>query len=114
MRMTRRELLTMSGISEALLIDLERAQVIRQRRGTNHYGREALTIAVAARRLAAYGFDARHMRVIHQAATHEAGLIEQAMAPFTRNNTASAENLNEVITMVMHAHSAMLHTLAKH
>ena len=32
------------------------------RRGTAHYGRDALTLAIAARRLAEYGIDGRHLR----------------------------------------------------
>ena len=44
------------------------------------------TVAVAARKLAAYGMDARHLRVVKQAAEREVGLIEQAIAPHLRRS----------------------------
>lgn len=78
-RMNRRELIRASGITEAMLMELERHQLVRPKRGASYFGQEALVICVAARRLAAYGMDTRHMRAIRQAAEHEAGLIEQAL-----------------------------------
>ena len=63
-RVTRRELLELSGLSEASLAELERHALVSPRRGTVYYGRDALTVAVAARKLAAYGMDARHLRVV--------------------------------------------------
>ena len=54
------------------------------RRGTTHYGREALTLAIAARRLAEYGIDGRHLRAFKMSADREVGLVEQAIAPYVR------------------------------
>lgn len=76
-RMNRRELIRASGITEAMLMELERHQLVRPKRGASYFGQEALVICVAARRLAAYGMDTRHMRAIRQAAEHEAGLIDR-------------------------------------
>ena len=75
----RRELLRLSGLSENQLSELERHALVVPRRGTVQYGRDALTIAVAARKLAAYGMDARHLRAIKQAAEREASLIDQSL-----------------------------------
>ena len=74
-RMNRRELIRASGITEAMLMELERHQLVRPKRGASYFGQEALVICVAARRLAAYGMDTRHMRAIRQAAEHEAGPV---------------------------------------
>ena len=110
-RMSRRELLNASGISEATLLDLERQQIVSPRRGANYYGREALMICVVARKLVPYGMDVRHLRAIKQSAEREAGLVEQAIAPFVRRKTHANEAASEVTRLVLHAHAAMMHTL---
>ncbi|WP_420175094.1 MerR family transcriptional regulator [Luteococcus sp. OSA5] len=112
LRMTRRELLAASGISEAVLIDLERQQLVSTRRQSSFYGREALTICVVARKLQLYGMDSRHLRAIKQSAEREAGLVEQAVQPFLRRQKSeAAEAAREVTQLVIHAHAAMMHSL---
>lgn len=110
-RMSRRELISASGISEAQLLELERQQLVGPRRGAGYYGREALTLCVVARRLAPYGMDVRHLRAIKQAAEREAGLVEQAIAPYMRRRADASDAASEVTRLVLHAHAAMLHTL---
>ena len=111
-RLTRRELISASGISEAVLIDLERQQLVMPRRNSNFYGREALTICVVARKLQLFGMDVRHLRAIKQSAEREAGLVEQAVQPFLRrNNAQAADAAREVTQLVIHAHAAMMHSL---
>lgn len=107
-RVTRRELLELSGLSEGSLAELERHALVSPRRGTVYYGRDALTIAVAARKLAAYGMDARHLRVVKQAAEREVGLIEQAIAPHLRRSQSPQQLAQEVMQLVMHAHAAIM------
>ncbi|MEL4359375.1 MULTISPECIES: transcriptional regulator FtsR [unclassified Luteococcus] len=112
MRLTRRELLQASGISEQVLLDLERQQLVQPRRQSSYYGREALTICVVARKLQLYGMDSRHLRAIKQSAEREAGLVEQAVQPFLRrHNSQAAEAAKEVTQLVVHAHAAMMHSL---
>ncbi|HNV11782.1 MAG TPA: MerR family transcriptional regulator [Propionibacteriaceae bacterium] len=111
-RLTRRELLTKSGISEAMLVELERQQLVAPRRGSSAYGGEALTICVVARKLQLYGMDSRHLRAIKQAAEREAGLVEQAAQPYLRHNTTNASAaIGELMQLVVHAHAAMMHML---
>ena len=107
-RITRRELLELSGLSEASLAELERHALVNPRRGTVYYGRDALTVAVAARKLAAYGMDARHLRVVKQAAEREVGLIEQAITPHLRRSQSPQQLAQEVMQLVMHAHAAIM------
>lgn len=111
MKLTRRELLQVSGLSEATLIEMERQQMIRPRRGSIYYGREALTMCVVARKLQAYGMDTRHLRAIKQAAEREAGLVEQAVQPHLATSSNPAQTLHDVSQLVMHAHAAMLYTV---
>ena len=107
-RVTRRELLKLSGLSESALTELERHALVMPRRGTVYYGRDALTVAVIARKLGVYGIDARHLRVIKQAAEREVGLIEQAIAPHLRRNPSSRQLPAEVMQLVLHAHAAIM------
>jgi len=107
-RVTRRELLKLSGLSESALTELERHALVTPRRGTVYYGRDALTVAVIARKLGAYGVDARHLRVIKQAAEREVGLIEQAIAPHLRRNPSARQLPAEVMQLVLHAHAAIM------
>ena len=112
LRMTRRELLDASGSAEAMLVELERQHLVFPRRGTGFYGREALMVCVVARRLQPYGMDSRHLRAIKQAAEREAGLVEQAIAPYSRRGSASLnEAAAEVTQLIIHAHAAMMHSL---
>ena len=111
-RLSRRDLLVKSGLSEAVLVELERQLLVAPRRGTNAYGGEALTICVVARKLQLYGMDSRHLRAIKQAAEREAGLVEQAAQPYLRRNTTNASAaLGELTQLVVHAHAAMMHML---
>ncbi len=111
MKLTRRELLQVSGLSEATLIELERQQMVVPRRGSIYYGREALTVCVVARKLQAYGMDTRHLRAIKQAAEREAGLVEQAVRPHLARSANPAMTLHDVSQLVVHAHAAMMYTL---
>ena len=107
-RITRRELLELSGLSESALVELEKHQLVLPRRGTIYYGRDALTVAVISRKLAAFGMDARHLRVVKQAAEREVGLIEQAIAPHLRRNPSARALPSEVMQLVLHAHAALM------
>lgn len=105
---TRRELLRISGLSEASLTELERHSLVVPRRGTIFYGRDALTVAVVARKLAAYGMDARHLRAVKQAVEREVGLIDQTVTTNVRRGQASRQAALEVMQLIMHAHAAIL------
>lgn len=107
-RITRRELLELSGLSEPALAELEKHQLVVPRRGTIYYGRDALTVAVISRKLSAFGMDARHLRVVKQAAEREVGLIEQAIAPHLRRNPSNRTLPAEVMQLVLHAHAAVM------
>lgn len=105
---TRRELLRISGLSDSALAELERQALVVPRRGTVFYGRDALTVAVAARKLAAYGMDARHLRALKQAVDREVDLIDQAVSTQTRRGQAARETALELMPLILHAHAAIL------
>ncbi|GAB3926899.1 MerR family transcriptional regulator [Microlunatus endophyticus] len=112
LRLSRADLLEASGLTEAALTELESIQVIVPRRGTQYYGREALAIAVAARRLAVYGIDSRHLRAFKLAADREIGLVEQAIAPHTRARVKDGQGdvAAEVTQLVIGVHAALIRT----
>ncbi|GAB3623030.1 MerR family transcriptional regulator [Mariniluteicoccus endophyticus] len=111
LRMSRRELLAASGLSEPQLIELEKELLVTPRRGTSYYGREAVTIAIAARRLAEYGIDARHLRQVKSYAQREYSLIEQAVAPYQRR-ASSRPVAQEATQLMIHVHAAMMRIAA--
>lgn len=111
-RLSRADLLEASGLTESALTELESIQVVVPRRGTQYYGREALAIAVAARRLAVYGIDSRHLRAFKLAADREIGLVEQAIAPHTRRPRRNGQDdvAAEVTQLVIGVHAALIRT----
>ncbi len=107
---TRRQVLVESGLGEAAFIELERLKLISVRRGTHLYGREAVAIASAAKRLSGFGVDPRQLRVVQQAAATEAALVEQALAPYQRRSGVPRETVADVYRVILQAHAALLHS----
>ncbi|HIT75673.1 MAG TPA: MerR family transcriptional regulator [Candidatus Avipropionibacterium avicola] len=107
-RLDRSDLLGQSGLSEAALVELEKYQIVLPNRGTRFYGRDALVVAKAAKQLAEYGLDARHLRAIKMAADREVGLVEQAIAPYVRRTGGNRAVATEVMNLVVGVHSALL------
>ena len=110
LRLSRSELLEASGLTEAALAELERTQIVLPRRGTSHYTRDALTLAIAARRLGEYGIDARHLRAFKMSADREVGLVEQAIAPHVRRAGGNRDVSAEVTQLVISFHAALIRT----
>jgi DNA-binding transcriptional MerR regulator len=79
--MTRSELLSAARAAEELLAELEDYGLVRRARA---YGTQALSVVRAAALLAEYGIQPRHLRAIKAAAEREVSLVEQAVAPLTR------------------------------
>lgn len=108
LRLSRQDLLDASGLTESALSELERTQIVLPKRGTTHYGREALTLAIAAKKLAEYGIDGRHLRAFKMSADREVGLVEQAIAPHVRRAGAGKDVAGEVTQLVVSFHAALV------
>lgn len=108
-RLSRQELLEKSGLSEAALVELERTGIVQTRRGSTFYGRDALTLAVAAKRMGEYGIDQRHLRAFKMSADREVGLVEQAIAPHVRR-AGGRDVTGEVTQLVISFHAALVRT----
>jgi len=113
LKLGRRELIQVSGLSEATLVELERQLMVMPRRGTMYYGREALMICVVARKLQAYGMDVRHLRAIKQSAEREAGMVEQAATPLLHQPQAG-KYVQDITQLVVQAHAAFMYVLMQH
>ncbi|MHA7860528.1 transcriptional regulator FtsR [Tessaracoccus sp. Y36] len=107
--MARRQVLAESGLGEAALIQLERLRIIQPRRGSQLYGPEAVALARSAKKLADYGVDLRQMRVLQQAATMEAALVEQILEQYRRRQGPPPEVVRDLYRSVLQAHAALLH-----
>jgi len=107
-RLTREELLERSGLPESSLIELERQGIIRPRRGTAHYGWEALTLAIVVVRFAPLGIESRQLRLIKMAADREVEMIVSAAGPYVRRPEVARRVTLEVAEVVMQAHAALL------
>ncbi len=106
-RLSRMELIEKSGISEPILAELERLLVVTPRRGTHYYDQDAFAVAVAAKQLASFGIDPRHLRQIKIAADKEVGLINQATAAHSRRAN-SRQTIEELTRLINVTHLAMV------
>ena len=79
--MTRSELLAAARADEELLAELEDYGLVRRARV---YGSQALSVVREAVLLTEYGIQPRHLRAVKASADREASLVEQAVAPMTR------------------------------
>ena len=114
-RLSRKELLKIAGVSEALLDQLEQYGLIVPRTGTGHYDTDALVVARSARELADFGFEPRHLRAFKTAADREIGLVEQVVAPLRRGRDAAAraraeEAVSEIAALSVRLHATLVKT----
>jgi DNA-binding transcriptional MerR regulator len=110
-QLTRRDLLELAGMSEALLTELDTFGLLR--RTGRHYGREALEVARTAVALTAYGVEARHLRAVRAAAEREVTMIESLVAPILRQRAKGAAELagrtaGELSDLVLRLHCALI------
>ncbi len=109
--LTRRELLDQTGIGEAQLTELETFGLVRRTGRQYAPGTVAAVQAIAA--LAAYGVQARHLRVVRAAAERETELIEQVVAPILRQRSPGARDragtaAREIASLALQVHAALV------
>ncbi|WP_345463911.1 MerR family transcriptional regulator [Nocardioides marinquilinus] len=113
-RLSRRELLKIAEIDEALLAQLEDYGLVTAKPGTGHYDTDALVIAQTARELGQFGLEPRHLRAFRAASDREVGLVEQVVAPLHRGRDAGARARADETVETVAALSVRLHaTLVK-
>ncbi len=111
-RLSRKELVKIADIGDELLAQLEDFGLITPL-PTGHYDTDALVIAQAARELADFGLEPRHLRAFKTAADREVGLVEQVVAPVRRGRDASAsaraeEAISEIAALSVRLHATLV------
>lgn len=114
LRMSRKELLKVAGVTEALVSELEEYRLIRAS-ATGHFNADALLIARTAHELGEVGLEPRHLRAFKSAADREAGLINQIAAPAARGRdeaatARAAHTRSEVAALVVRLHATLVKT----
>jgi DNA-binding transcriptional MerR regulator len=109
--LTKRELIDATGLTEALLTELETFGLLRK--VGRQYGSDAVDVARAAIALAAYGVEARHLRAVRAAAERETAMIESVVAPIQRQRNPGARDLagrtaGDIAGLVLGLHQALV------
>jgi DNA-binding transcriptional MerR regulator len=113
LRLSRKELIKVAEIDEALLKELEQYGLLKARPGTGHFDSDALVVAKTAAELSAFGFEPRHLRAFKTAADREVGLVEQVVAPHKsgRDSAAKAraeETVSEIAALSVRLHATLV------
>ncbi|MFD3701785.1 MerR family transcriptional regulator [Nocardia sp. NPDC058658] len=111
-RLTRADLLAKADIDDRFLDDLLRAGLIVAGAG-GFFESDAVTLAHAAKAMAEFGLEARHLRAFKLAADREAALIAQIAAPIAKSRDADAraraeETVRELAALSLNLHAALV------
>ncbi|WP_278262094.1 MerR family transcriptional regulator [Nocardia sp. AG03] len=111
-RLTRSDLLDKAGIDDRFLDDLLRAGLIVPGAG-GFFESDAVTLALAAKSMAEFGLEARHLRAFKLAADREAALLAQIAAPIAKSRDADAraraeETVRELAALSLNLHAALV------
>lgn len=113
LRLSRKELLEESGITNEVLRELESFGLVGQAPGTSYYDAAALQVARIAAQMAQFGYGPRHLRPFRLAADRELSLVEQVVKPMARgrheDSGAKAEEAARAIaTLAIQLHVALV------
>lgn len=111
LRLSRKELIKITEISEDLLTQLEEFGLVAAGQ-TGHFDTDALVIAQAARELADFGLEPRHLRAFKTAADREVGLVQQVVAPRRGSDTAASaraeDTMSELAALSVRLHATLV------
>lgn len=115
LRLSRRELLKVAGITEETLAALEEYGLVRPLPGTGQFDADALVIANTAKELATHGLEPRHLRSFRAAADREVGMVRQVVAPIEAGRDPAArgraaETAAEIAALSMRLHATLVKT----
>ena len=86
------DLCSASGLSADAIVQLQDYSLLSATvaAGVEFFDEEALAVANLAAKFAAFGIEARHLRLYKNAADREAGFIEQIVIPLVRQRNPEA------------------------
>ncbi|GGK33652.1 transcriptional regulator FtsR [Nocardia camponoti] len=111
-RLTREDVLAKAEIDGRFLDDLVAAGLIVPG-GGGFFEPDTVTLAVAAKAMAQFGLEARHLRAFKLAADREAALVAQIAAPIAKSRDADAraradETVRELAALSLNLHAALV------
>ena len=109
MRLRREDLLTRSGIDEALLNELVKGGIVKPG-PAGFFDEHSVVIAQCARALADYGVEPRHLRAFRSAADRQSDLIAQIAGPVVKAGKAGARDRADDLAREVAALAITLHT----
>ncbi|MGB8019853.1 MAG: MerR family transcriptional regulator [Candidatus Nanopelagicales bacterium] len=114
LRLSRRELLESSGLTNEVLRELESFGLITQSPGSAYYDATALQVATITAELGEYGYGPRHLRPFKLGAERELALVQQVVLPMARGRHPDAVARAEETARAIAALAIQLHvTLVK-
>jgi DNA-binding transcriptional MerR regulator len=108
-RLRREDLLSRSGIDEALLNELVKGGIIKPG-AAGFFDEHSVVIAQCARALADYGVEPRHLRAFRSAADRQSDLIAQIAGPVVKAGKAGARDRADDLAREVAALAITLHT----
>jgi DNA-binding transcriptional MerR regulator len=109
LRMSRKELLEATGISNDVLRELESYGLVSPMKGSAFYDATALQISQIAVEMAEFGYGPRHLRPFRLAADRELALMEQVVRPMARGHHPDAQSRAEEVARSIAALAVRLH-----
>jgi len=111
-RYRRAEVLDRSGLTDAMLTELESSGLLHART-PGWYDGDALVVATVAAAFARYGLAPRHLRAYRAGADREVGMFAQLLAPLQRSRTADGraradELVHELTALSQRLHAALV------
>jgi DNA-binding transcriptional MerR regulator len=108
-RLRREDLLSRSGIDDALLNELVKGGIVKP--GTaGFFDEHSVVIAQCAKALADYGVEPRHLRAFRSAADRQSDLIAQIAGPVVKAGKAGARDRADDLAREVAALAITLHT----
>lgn len=116
LRLSRTELTECTGLSEAVLREVEGYGLLAARNG--YYDNDMVRVARMLVELTRYGLEPRHLRTFRSTADREVGLLQQALGPALRQRDQQArdraqESLTELAELSIQLHAALVRTAVR-
>jgi DNA-binding transcriptional MerR regulator len=108
-RLRREDLLSRSGIDEALLNELVKGGIVKPG-AAGFFDEHSVVIAQCAKALAEYGVEPRHLRAFRSAADRQSDLIAQIAGPVVKAGKAGARDRADDLAREVAALAITLHT----
>lgn len=109
-RMTQEELLATTGVSKAVLTELEQFGLVRPG-PAGFYDPDAVLVAKTAQAMTDFGLEPRHLRSFRASADREVGLLAQIVTPMSRQRDPDARARAEEVGRELTVLSLRLHAL---